>query len=203
MLLEAREITKAFGSFRAVDAASVTLEQGDILGLIGPNGAGKSTFFNCVAGDVPPTAGRIVFSDVDVTRASAATHARLGIGRTFQVPATFEEMSILDNVMVGAFLRHHQRGDARAAALAIVEFTGLKAVADAPAKSLGTFAAGLLPAVGWILASFILAMPRPNGSVIITASAAGEWYLYGGALACAAGCLTAFFTRLRRPAPPR
>jgi hypothetical membrane protein len=67
----------------------------------------------------------------------------------------------------------------------------------------GTFGAGLLPAVGWILASFILATSRPNGSVIITASAAGEWYLYGGALACAVGSATAFFTRLRRIAPPR
>jgi len=66
----------------------------------------------------------------------------------------------------------------------------------------GTFGAALLPALGWILASFILAMPRPNGSVVITASAAGEWYLYGGALACAAGCVTGFFTRLRRSAPP-
>jgi Family of unknown function (DUF6113) len=68
---------------------------------------------------------------------------------------------------------------------------------------LGTFTAALLPAVGWILASFILAMPRPNGSVVITASAAGQWYLYGGALACALGCLAAFFTRIRRSAPPR
>jgi Family of unknown function (DUF6113) len=67
----------------------------------------------------------------------------------------------------------------------------------------GSFGAALLPAVGWLLASFILAMPRPNGSVVITASAAGEWYLYGGALACAAGCVTGFYTRLRRSAPPR
>ena len=55
MLLEARDVTKAFGSFKAVDAASVTLEQGDILGLIGPNGAGKSTFFNCLTGDLAST----------------------------------------------------------------------------------------------------------------------------------------------------
>jgi Family of unknown function (DUF6113) len=67
----------------------------------------------------------------------------------------------------------------------------------------GSFGAALLPAVGWILASFIIAMPRPNGSVVITASAAGEWYLYGGALACAAGCVTGFFARLRRSARPR
>jgi hypothetical protein len=68
---------------------------------------------------------------------------------------------------------------------------------------LGTFTAGLLPAVGWILASFVLAMPRPNGSVIITATAAGEWYLYGGALACAVGCVAAFFAKISRSAPPR
>ena len=55
MLLEARDVTMAFGSFKAVDGASVTLEQGDILGLIGPNGAGKSTFFNCLTGDTAPT----------------------------------------------------------------------------------------------------------------------------------------------------
>lgn len=67
----------------------------------------------------------------------------------------------------------------------------------------GTFAAGLLPGVGWIIVSFVIAMPRPNGSVVITASAAGEWYLYGGALACVIGAFAAFFTRLRRPAPPR
>src|SRR5262249_57859556 len=72
------------------------------------------------------------------TGPGAGVHEQRGIGRTFQVPATFEEMSILDNVMVGAFLRHHQRGDARAAALDIIEFTGLKALAEAPAKSLGT-----------------------------------------------------------------
>src|ERR1043166_4583575 len=114
MLLSAREVSRSFGSFVRLSNASLDVNEGEIVGLIGPNGAGKSTFFNCVAGDIPPSSGRIVFSDLDVTRASAATHARLGIGRTFQVPATFEEMSILDNVMVGAFLRHHQRADAGA-----------------------------------------------------------------------------------------
>src|SRR5437879_12039962 len=99
MLLETHDISKAFGGFVALAEATLTVEAGEIVGLIGPNGAGKSTFFNCVAGDLAPTAGRIVFSDIDVTRASAEAHARLGIGRTFQVPATFEEMSILDNVM--------------------------------------------------------------------------------------------------------
>jgi hypothetical protein len=67
----------------------------------------------------------------------------------------------------------------------------------------GTFTAALLPAVGWIIVSFVLASPRPNGSVIITGTAAGEWYLYGGALGCAAGTVTAFYLRVRRSAAPR
>ena len=67
----------------------------------------------------------------------------------------------------------------------------------------GTFSAALLPAVGWIIVSFVLASARPNGSVIITATPAGEWYLYGGALGCAAGTVSAFFLRVRRSAPPR
>jgi len=138
MLLSARDVSRHFGSFVALSGATLDVEAGEIVGLIGPNGAGKSTFFNCVAGDFPPTSGRIVFDGIDVTRQGAAIHAQLGICRTFQVPATFEEMSILDNVMVGAFLRHHDRGDAREKALDVIEFTGLKALANAPAKSLGT-----------------------------------------------------------------
>jgi len=106
--------------------------------------------------------------------------------------------------LIGAF----QYGQAPAPLIAIILAVVIFATCAACGWGLGTFGAGLLPAVGWILASFILAMPRPNGSVIITASAAGEWYLYGGALACAAGSVTAFFTRLRRSAlsrqaPPR
>jgi hypothetical protein len=65
---------------------------------------------------------------------------------------------------------------------------------------IGTFAAGLLPAIGWILVSFVLAMSRPNGSVIITASTAGELYLYGGALAAAVGSIVSFYVRVSRSA---
>lgn len=68
---------------------------------------------------------------------------------------------------------------------------------------MGTFGGAVLPAVGWLLASFILAMSRPNGSVLITASTAGEWYLYGGAVGCAAGCVVGFFARIRTPLAPR
>ncbi|MGH6664961.1 MAG: ABC transporter ATP-binding protein [Pseudolabrys sp.] len=138
MLLEAQNVTKTFGAFRAVSNANLAVEDHEIVGLIGPNGAGKSTFFNCLAGDTLPSAGQISFVGEDITRLSSAVHARLGIGRTFQVPATFEDMSVIDNVMVGAFLRHPHRNDARDHARQILELTGLKSLADQRARSLGT-----------------------------------------------------------------
>jgi branched-chain amino acid transport system ATP-binding protein len=138
MLLSAQNVSKTFGSLRAVAGADLSINEGEIIGLIGPNGAGKSTFFNCLAGDTLPTTGRIVFDSVDVTRAPSEEHARLGIGRTFQVPATFEDMTVLDNVMVGAFLRHRHRADAQAQAQKVLELAGLADRAHLRARSLGT-----------------------------------------------------------------
>jgi branched-chain amino acid transport system ATP-binding protein len=138
VFLEAKDIVKAFGSFRAVDGADLTIEEGEIVGLIGPNGAGKSTFFNCLSGDAEPTAGNIRFLDQDVTKATPEAHAHLGMARTFQVPVTFEDMTVVQNVMVGAFLRHKHRGDARDKSREVLEFTGLAHLAESPARSLGT-----------------------------------------------------------------
>ena len=69
MLLDAKNVSKAFGDFRAVAGADLAVDEGEIIGLIGPNGAGKSTFFNCLAGETLPTTGAIVFDGKDVTRA--------------------------------------------------------------------------------------------------------------------------------------
>jgi len=138
VLLSAENIFMAFGSYLSVRDATLTVTAGEIVGLIGPNGAGKSTFFNCVAGDMTPTAGRVVFDGKDLTRASPEAHAVAGIGRTFQVPATFEDMTVLDNVMVGAFLRHPGRREARAHALHIIEMTGLKDQVSLRGRALGT-----------------------------------------------------------------
>ncbi|ODT21505.1 MAG: ABC transporter ATP-binding protein [Kaistia sp. SCN 65-12] len=138
MLIEARGITKAFGAFKAVDNASVAVEEGDILGLIGPNGAGKSTFFNCLTGDLPPTSGSVHFAGTDVTTEPPEARARLGLARSFQVPLTFESMTVLDNAMIGALLRHSNARDARAKARAVLDRVGLGLFADAPARSLGT-----------------------------------------------------------------
>src|ERR1044071_6275387 len=138
MLLSAENVSKTFGSLRAVAGADLSIDEGEIIGLIGPNGAGKSTFFNCLAGDPLPTTGRIVFDGTDVTHAPPEEHARLGIGRTFQVPATFEDLTVLDNVMVGAFLRHPHRADARAPALSVLDTVGLADRQTLRARSLGT-----------------------------------------------------------------
>jgi len=132
MLLSAQNVSKEFGNLRAVAGADLSIDEGEIIGLIGPNGAGKSTFFNCLAGDTLPTTGKIMFDGVDVTTAPPETHARLGIG------PTFEDMTILDNVMVGAFLRHPHRADARDHALKVLDLVGLKDRQEMRARSLGT-----------------------------------------------------------------
>jgi len=138
MLIEARNIVKAFGAFKAVNDASVDVGEGEIVGLIGPNGAGKSTFFNCLTGDLPPTSGTVTFGGVDVTQMPPEARAKLGLARSFQVPLTFESMSVLDNATIGALLRHPKTADARAKARDVLEKVGLARLADTPARSLGT-----------------------------------------------------------------
>lgn len=138
MLLEAREITKAFGAFKAVDNATVDIRQGEILGLIGPNGAGKSTFFNCLTGDLAPTSGTVRLLGQDITTLTPEARAHLGLARTFQVPLTFEGMTVLENVMIGAFLRTPHADEAGARAAEVVACVGMAQVSDAPASSLGT-----------------------------------------------------------------
>jgi branched-chain amino acid transport system ATP-binding protein len=138
MLLDASGVSRSFQGFVAVHQADLRVEPGEIVGLIGPNGAGKSTFFNCLTGDLLPSAGQVHFDGHDVTRATPEAHARRGMGRTFQVPATFTDLTVLENVMVGAFLRHPHRKRARAEAERVVEFTGLSAQAHQPARRLGT-----------------------------------------------------------------
>jgi branched-chain amino acid transport system ATP-binding protein len=137
-MLRAEGVTMRFGGFVAVNEAHLEVAQGEIVGLIGPNGAGKSTFFGCVVGDLQPSAGQVTFQGENLTTETPEVHARLGMARTFQVPQTFEDLSVLDNVMVGAFLRHRSTPEARAAAERVLEFTGLAEQTHQPARSLGT-----------------------------------------------------------------
>jgi branched-chain amino acid transport system ATP-binding protein len=138
MLLEARSVTKAFGAFKAVNDVSLSINKGEIIGLIGPNGAGKSTFFNCLTGDLMPTSGQVFFKGHDVTTMGPEQRAELGLARTFQVPLSFEGMSLVENVMIGAFLRTADPDEARAKSMKVLELTGLSSISDAPASSLGT-----------------------------------------------------------------
>ena len=136
--MSAKNVTKAFGAFKAVDDASVSVEEGDILGLIGPNGAGKSTFFNCLTGDLPVTSGTVTFAGADVTRLPPEARARSGSPAPSRCRSPSRSMSVLDNATIGALLRHPNAREARAKARDVLQRVGLGPLADAPAKSLGT-----------------------------------------------------------------
>jgi len=104
-LLKVEGITKKFGGLTAVDGVSFAVDVGTILALIGPNGAGKSTTFNLIAGVLEPTSGKVVFSGQDITGTPQRTIAALGLARTFQHVKLRSSMSVLENVMLGAYLR--------------------------------------------------------------------------------------------------
>jgi branched-chain amino acid transport system ATP-binding protein len=135
-LLETEALTVRFGGILANADISIGVNQGEILGLIGPNGAGKSTLFNLVAGTYRPTSGRIRFEGRDITRLPPAVRCKLGIARTFQVVKSFETMSVLENVVVGALVRFTSTRTAREEAYRVLEVTGLTRRAEANARDL-------------------------------------------------------------------
>jgi len=100
-VVEAREATKRFGGLAAVERMSIALGRGELLGLIGPNGAGKTTLFNLLAGSLRPDAGAIHIAGRDVSGEGAERRIALGVGRTFQIPRPFAEMTVLENVLTG------------------------------------------------------------------------------------------------------
>ena len=107
-ILEAERLTKRFGGVTAVNAMSLAVGQGEILGLIGPNGAGKTTMFDLLAGSVTPTSGRITLAGRDVTADPAHRRLARGMGRTFQIPRPFPELSLVDNLLLA---RQGQTGE--------------------------------------------------------------------------------------------
>lgn len=125
ILVQARRITRRFGGLVANSSIDADIYRGEILGLIGPNGAGKSTFFNLIAGALPPSEGTIHFEGQDVTAMTATRRCALGIARTYQVPRSFDSMTVVENVMIGSFVRHARSSAARHAALEMLDFTGL------------------------------------------------------------------------------
>jgi branched-chain amino acid transport system ATP-binding protein len=128
--LEVTGITKRFGGLTANEDVSFTVKEGEILSIIGPNGAGKSTLFNCITGFYRPDAGKVLFRGKDITTASAHKICKLGIARTFQIVQVISDMTVLENVMTGAFLRTYDREKVREKAMEILRFAGLQEKMD-------------------------------------------------------------------------
>jgi branched-chain amino acid transport system ATP-binding protein len=135
-LLEVQQVTRRFGGLVANRDVSIAVERGELVGLIGPNGAGKSTLFNLIAGVIRPTEGRILFDGEDVTAWPATARCARGLARTFQVVKSFDTMSVVDNVIVGALVRTTSTAVARSKAMDVLAFTGLAHRAEALASEL-------------------------------------------------------------------
>ena len=130
-ILTVKNLTKKFGNLLAVNHLSFDVQEGEILGMMGPNGAGKTTVFNLITGVYRPDEGEIIYRDRDVTYHPAAHRCRLGIGRTYQVPRPFVNMTVFENLLVAAEYGANLKGeDARSHANTTLEFTGLIAKKD-------------------------------------------------------------------------
>jgi branched-chain amino acid transport system ATP-binding protein len=130
-ILVVDRLTKYFGNLAAVSGLSFSVERGEVLGMMGPNGAGKTTVFNLITGVSAPTSGTVVYEDRDVTHLSASHRCRLGIGRTYQVPRPFENMTVLENLLVGAEYGAQLKGkEAYSLCANILDFTGLSSKKD-------------------------------------------------------------------------
>jgi len=138
VLLSVQGVTKRFGGLQALTQVTFDLPEGQILGLIGPNGAGKTTLFNAVNGVYLPEEGRIIFRDRDVTTLKTYHHARMGMARTHQIVQPLNELTVRENVMVGACFGRENQSLGKAADIAdeVLEFVGLAGRVDQMAGSL-------------------------------------------------------------------
>jgi branched-chain amino acid transport system ATP-binding protein len=137
-LLELDQVTKRFGRVVIAENLSFSVGPGDTVGIVGPNGAGKTSLFGLISGDLSPNAGSISFAGRPVTKLEAAARCRLGIGRTYQVPRPFTDMTVFENVLVAA----QQGGGLRrrasyAAATEALERSLMTGEANLPAARLG------------------------------------------------------------------
>jgi len=135
-MLTVEHVTKRFGGLTAVKDVSFEVHPGDLLGIIGPNGAGKTTLFNVIGGYYPPSEGRVVFEGASLSGLSAHEVARRGLTRTFQLVKPFGNLSVVDNVMIGALTRESSVAAARAEAERVIETCHLEAHAGARARAL-------------------------------------------------------------------
>ncbi|KAB2848827.1 MAG: ABC transporter ATP-binding protein [Hyphomicrobiaceae bacterium] len=126
MLLEARGLSRSFGGLRAVDGVSFQLAQGELLALIGPNGAGKTTCFNMLNGNLAPDSGTVWLDGKEITRIPPRHVWRLGVGRTFQITATFQSMTVIENVQMALISHHHRIFNLRAGATSLYTAEAMK-----------------------------------------------------------------------------
>ena len=136
MMLQVTGLTKIFGGLRAVDNASLGVDEGRIVALIGPNGAGKTTLFACIAGFLPLNAGRVTFLGRDITGLPVHEIARAGMVRTFQITQPFAKLTVHENIAVGAYQKFSNRAQAWAHAQAIAEQVGMAHMLAQPASEL-------------------------------------------------------------------
>ena len=139
-ILETRRLTKLFGGLAAVSLVDFELHEGEILGLIGPNGSGKTTLVNVITGALPSSSGDVLFRGQSIRGRPAYEIGRMGLARTFQVVKPFQNLSVVQNVMVGALFGARggarELSSARRQAEEILEFVGLGHRAQAPAEGL-------------------------------------------------------------------
>jgi branched-chain amino acid transport system ATP-binding protein len=137
VLLELNEVSKSYGALKAVDTVSLVVEAGEALAVIGPNGAGKTTLFNLITGDVAASGGRMVFSGSDMTAMPPHARSRLGIGRSYQIPHPFANMSVFENLLVGAiFGGGITERESYKRCSDVLRVTGLYDKANVPARTL-------------------------------------------------------------------
>lgn len=135
-MLEVRNVTVDFSGLRAVDDVTFTMKRGEIMGVIGPNGSGKTTLFNVISGFIRPSYGSVSFFGQCLDRLGSAERNRRGIGRTFQIVKPFGNLSVLDNVIVGALTRGQTLHEARKTARQTLERLEMGRFADIAAHSL-------------------------------------------------------------------
>ncbi|MFZ5911202.1 MAG: ABC transporter ATP-binding protein [Chloroflexota bacterium] len=129
-MLTVSNLTRYFGGLAAVVDLSFTMDEGEIVGLIGPNGAGKTTVFNMLSGFFPPSSGEIIYQDHKINGLKPHQVCDLGLTRTFQVVQPFPDMTVLENTMIGAYVRHPNTTDAKKKALETLERVDLHTKAD-------------------------------------------------------------------------
>jgi branched-chain amino acid transport system ATP-binding protein len=137
MILELHQVSKSFGAVKVADAIALEVPQGEALGIIGPNGAGKSTLFGLISGALSPNAGRVLLDGCDVTQRSAQQRCVAGIGRSHQIPAPFEKLTVFENLLVAAcFGRGKREAEVVGSCGEILDATGLLSRSNRIAGSL-------------------------------------------------------------------